>query len=53
MSKSIDLKSMRKAISMGNVLWKRHVLERMAQRGILRKEVKEILNRGERIEDYG
>ena len=36
----------------GNIEWHRHGLERMLQRGISRKTVKEVLLTGEIIEDY-
>jgi hypothetical protein len=52
MSQSIQIELMRSAILRGKVEWQRHALERMAERGIMRAEVKEALLHGERIEDY-
>ncbi len=52
MAPSLDIKKMREAVRRGRVEWQRHALERMAERGILRNEVKDVLLNGERIEDY-
>jgi len=40
------------AVRNGSVEWRRHALERMLERSILRKEVKEALLYGEIIESY-
>ena len=42
----------RKAIEDNNIEWRKHSLERMLQRGISRKKVKETLLKGELIEHY-
>ena len=47
-----NLEALRFALRRGRIEWNRHALERMAERGILREEVKGVLLRGERIEDY-
>ncbi|MBU4320836.1 MAG: DUF4258 domain-containing protein [Thermodesulfovibrionales bacterium] len=43
---------LRSAIENGYIEWQRHSLERMFERGISREDVKEILRKGEIIEDY-
>ena len=48
----MDIEIMRLAIRRGRIEWQRHVLERMAERGILREQVKAAVLHGERIEDY-
>jgi len=40
------------AVENGNIEWQRHALERMMERRISRKAVKEVLKNGEIIEDY-
>jgi len=47
-----NLEAIRFAIRRGRIEWQSHALERMAQRGILRAEVKEVLLKGEIIEEY-
>jgi len=39
-------------INNGNIEWHRHALERMMERGISRREVKDVLLTGEVIEEY-
>ena len=50
--KSFDVKALRKAIHKGNLEWRNHALQRLAERGISRKKVLSVLFSGERIEDY-
>lgn len=40
------------ALTLGNIEWRRHALERMLQRDISRSEVKEAIKYGEIIEYY-
>ncbi len=40
------------AIKEGHIEWQRHALEKMMERGISRKAVKEVLLNGEIIENY-
>jgi hypothetical protein len=47
-----DIEAFRFAVRRGRIEWHSHALERMVQRGILRTEVKEVLLRGEIIEEY-
>ena len=48
----MDLKNLRKAVKSSHVEWKRHVLERMIERGITRDQVLQVLAKGEAIEEY-
>jgi len=34
------------------MIWRKHALERMLERGLSRDDVKRVLSRGEQIEDY-
>ncbi len=52
MTRGINLGAMRAAVRRGKIEWQRHALERMAERGIIRRDVKEVLLKGERIENY-
>ncbi len=52
MPSRLYLEAMRFAVRRARIEWQRHALERMAERGIFRDEVKQVLLRGERIEDY-
>jgi len=47
-----DIDELRFNLSKGHVQWQRHALERIFQRGIGRKEVFEVLEKGEIIEEY-
>lgn len=52
MAFGFDIEAMRFAVRRRRIEWQRHALERMAERGILREEAKDVLLQGERIEDY-
>lgn len=41
-----------KTIKNGRIKWQRHALQRMMERDIYRKDVKEVLTEGECIEEY-
>jgi hypothetical protein len=47
-----QLPAIRKALSEGRLLWKRHALERMLERGIPRRQVKQTVIEGEIVEQY-
>jgi hypothetical protein len=40
------------AVDAGRILWKKHALERMMERGISRNEVKQAITQGSIIENY-
>ena len=46
------LDDIRKAVTSGQMLWKRHALERMLQRGISRNRVKQAILEGLIVEIY-
>ena len=46
------LEVIRSAFAEGNVFWRTHAQERMLERGISRKDVKLVIERGEIIEAY-
>jgi len=48
----MDRSKIIKAIKLGNIEWRKHALERMLERNISRKEVKETIKYGELIENY-
>jgi hypothetical protein len=50
--KPLDLAILRKAVAAGRIQWRRHVLEKLAERGIQQQAVREVLLNGERIRDY-
>lgn len=49
---SIEVARLRAALAAGRFEWRRHALERMAERGISRQSAMHVLQWGERIEDY-
>ena len=50
--KRLDLAILREAVAGGRIQWRRHVLEKLAERGIQQQAVREVLLSGERIQDY-
>ncbi len=46
------LDKIREACAEGRIQWRNHALERMMERGISRKQVKEVLMQGEKIASY-
>ena len=52
MSDGFSIEGMHKALRVGQVLWQRHALQRMLERGMARADVIAVLVEGERIEDY-
>ena len=51
-AKSLDHDKLRAILFAGRFEWRKHVLQRLAERGIRQASVVEVLLRGERIEDY-
>lgn len=49
---SLDENLLRNILRGGRYEWRKHVLERLAERGILQGDVLKALFAGERIEDY-
>ena len=50
--KPLDLAILREAVGQGRIQWRRHVLEKLAERGIQQQAVREVLLKGEKIRDY-
>ena len=50
--KPFDLAVFRAAIAAGSIEWRKHVLQKLAERGIPQQAVREVLLQGERIRDY-
>ena len=49
---TVTLNDIRNAVNAGHVLWKKHALERMLERGISRNQVKNAILHGVIIENY-
>ena len=52
MASSLTLNDICNAVNAGRVLWKKHALERMLERGISRSQVKSAILHGTIIENY-
>ena len=50
--KPLDLAILREAVTQGRIQWRKHVLQKLAERGIQQQAVREVLLHGERIRDY-
>jgi len=48
----MNLSALKKAISEGQYLWRKHALIRLAERGINQEEALEVIQEGEVIENY-
>ena len=49
---TMDLKLLRQALDEGRIEWRKHVLQKLAERGVAQSAVLEVLRAGERIHDY-
>ena len=50
--KPFDVESLRRAIRDNRVEWRKHVLQKLAERGLAQSAVLDVLLTGERIRDY-
>ena len=50
--KSFDLSKFRELVAAGKIEWRKHVLQKLAERGIPQQAVLDVLLTGERIRDY-
>lgn len=50
--KPLDLPILREAVADGKIQWRKHVLQKLAERGIQQEAVRGVLLKGERIRDY-
>jgi len=48
----MDLGKFRNAVSKGQLEWRRHILERIAERELRQNQLVQVLLSGEQIEDY-
>ncbi len=48
----MDLEKFRTAIKQGRIEWRKHVLQRIAERGIIQKDILDVLLDGTIIEEY-
>jgi len=50
--KPLNTKTMRRALQNGRIEWRKHVLQKLAERGLPQAGVLEVLLAGEKIRDY-
>ncbi len=50
--KPFDLVIFHEAVSNGRIEWRKHVLQKLVERGLSLQAVREAMLRGERIRDY-
>ncbi|HOC54789.1 MAG TPA: DUF4258 domain-containing protein [Verrucomicrobiota bacterium] len=50
--KTLNLEILRQAIREGRIEWRKHTLQKLAERGAGQNAVLEVLSSGERIRDY-
>ena len=48
----MDILHLKQVIDNGDIVWQRHALERMMERGITREMVRNVISTGEIIENY-
>jgi hypothetical protein len=51
-TETFDASKIRQSISQRKIIWRRHALERMLERGLSRSVVLDVASNGEVIEDY-
>ena len=50
--KPLDLETLRQAVRGGHVEWRKHAVQKLAERAIAQQAVLDVLLQGERIRDY-
>ena len=50
--KPLDLEIFRKAVAAGRIEWRKHVLQKLAERAVPQQAVRDVLLTGERIREY-
>ena len=48
----LNLAALREAVAAGRIEWRKHVLQKLAERALSQQAVREVLLSGERIRDY-
>jgi len=49
---ALNLAALREAVAAGGIQWRKHVLQKLAERGIQQQAVRDVLLGGERLRDY-
>ena len=52
MTETFDINKIRQSINQRKIIWRRHALERMLERGLSRNIILDVASNGEVIEDY-
>ncbi len=52
MTETFDASKIRQSIDQRKIIWRRHALERMLERGLSRNSILDVASNGEVIEDY-
>jgi hypothetical protein len=50
--KALEIESLRQSICEGRIEWRKHVLQKLAERGVALSAVLDVLLTGDRIRDY-
>ncbi len=50
--KALDVAALRKVVGNRQIEWRKHALQRLAERGMAQKDVLAVLQSGQPIEDY-
>lgn len=50
--KPMDIATLRRAVCAGRIEWRKHILQKLAERGLPQSAVLEVLLVGEKIRDY-
>jgi hypothetical protein len=50
--KPLSIDHLRNVVAQGRIQWRKHVLQKLAERGISQGAVREVLLSGERVRDY-
>ena len=50
--KALDLEILRRAVRAGKIEWRKHALQKLAERGLPQSAVLAVIETGERIRDY-
>ncbi len=50
--KPLNLAVLREAVADGKIEWRKHVLQKLAERAISQEDVRDVLMKGERIREY-
>ena len=51
--RSLNLAALREAVAAGSIEWRKHVLQKLAERGVAQADVRAVLLTGELVREYG